>query len=78
MYDKPFVQQGWQCPICLKVYAPSTPMCWSCPPKTSTWTDGTGKAPDIPPVGSVCDDCTDICYTSQGGPPGCDGGEKLE
>ena len=25
-----FAQQGWQCPICRRVYSPSTPMCWYC------------------------------------------------
>lgn len=25
-----FVQQGWQCPICNRVYAPNTPMCYYC------------------------------------------------
>ena len=25
-----FAQQGWQCPICGRVYAPSTPMCYYC------------------------------------------------
>lgn len=25
-----FVQQGWQCPICKRVYSPITPMCWYC------------------------------------------------
>ena len=37
------VQQGWQCPICKRVYAPSTPMCWYCGEegrtKTSTTTN---------------------------------------
>jgi hypothetical protein len=54
MYDplnKPFIQQGWQCPVCGKVYAPSTPMCWSCPAKADqTWINGTGQAPDKPNV----------------------------
>jgi hypothetical protein len=22
-------QQGWQCPVCLKVYSPVTAMCWT-------------------------------------------------
>ena len=26
----PIVQQGWQCPICKRVYSPHTPMCWYC------------------------------------------------
>ena len=25
-----FAQQGWQCPICKKVYSPSTPWCYYC------------------------------------------------
>jgi len=24
------VEQGWQCPICKRIYAPSTPMCLYC------------------------------------------------
>lgn len=28
--NPPFVQQGWQCPICKRVYSPITPMCWYC------------------------------------------------
>lgn len=24
------VLQGWQCPICKRVYSPSTPMCYYC------------------------------------------------
>ena len=30
MYDHDFVPQGWQCPVCRRVYSPSTPMCFSC------------------------------------------------
>ena len=29
-FGKEFVQQGWQCPICKRVYAPSVPMCFYC------------------------------------------------
>ena len=30
-YSEPsFAPQGWQCPICKRVYSPSTPMCLSC------------------------------------------------
>ena len=25
-----FAPQGWQCPVCKRVYAPFTPMCWYC------------------------------------------------
>jgi len=39
MYDNTFIQQGWECPKCKRVYAPSTPMCWYCPVPTSTSTD---------------------------------------
>ena len=24
------VQQGWQCPVCKRVYSPTTPMCLYC------------------------------------------------
>lgn len=27
----PLVQQGWQCPICKRVYSPSTALCFYCP-----------------------------------------------
>ena len=31
MYDAPlFTPQGWQCPVCGRVYSPTTPMCFSC------------------------------------------------
>lgn len=30
-YSEPsFAPQGWQCPICKRVYSPSTTMCFSC------------------------------------------------
>ena len=44
-------QQGWQCPCCSRVYSPTTPMCFSCPPKVSTLpytVPDTGAAPLIP------------------------------
>lgn len=22
--------QGWQCPLCKRIYSPTTPMCWYC------------------------------------------------
>ena len=34
-----FAQQGWQCLICQRIYSPTTPCCFSCPPKTVTTTD---------------------------------------
>ena len=30
MYDYNYVPQGWQCPICRRVYSPSTPFCYAC------------------------------------------------
>ena len=30
MYNYNSVQQGWQCPICKRVYSPFTPCCFSC------------------------------------------------
>lgn len=30
MYEFQCVPQGWQCPICKRVYSPSTPMCMFC------------------------------------------------
>ena len=31
MYETPmFAPQGWQCPVCHRVYSPTTPMCFSC------------------------------------------------
>ena len=29
MFDS-HVAQGWQCPVCRRVYSPTTPMCWYC------------------------------------------------
>lgn len=46
MITENFAQQGWQCPICKRVYSPFTPCCFNCgdETKTSTSTDinGTG------------------------------------
>ncbi len=41
MQDEILVQQGWQCPICKRVYSPITPMCYYCGQgsNTSTTTD---------------------------------------
>lgn len=38
-----FAQQGWQCPICKRVYSPFTPCCFSCGAEGRTYTStGTG------------------------------------
>lgn len=45
--------QGWQCPICGRVYSPTTPMCFYCSGKgetrTTTQTGGTGDMPNVTP-----------------------------
>ena len=38
MNDFP-VQQGWQCPICKRVYSPLTMMCYYCSGESKTSTD---------------------------------------
>ena len=30
LYEMMGAPQGWQCPICKRVYSPTTPMCWYC------------------------------------------------
>lgn len=30
--------QGWQCPICKRIYSPTTPMCFYCNGETKTIT----------------------------------------
>lgn len=43
-----FVQQGWQCPLCKRIYSPSTPCCFVCGEEgmTKTTTDiDTSKTP---------------------------------
>ena len=42
-----FAQQGWQCPICKRVYSPFTPMCWYCGNDKQTTVTSTGT--DINP-----------------------------
>lgn len=47
MYDSPmFIPQGWQCPVCKRVYAPSEPMCLFC---------GTGTITNAPDTGTKTD-----------------------
>lgn len=38
------IPQGWQCPCCIRVYSPSTPMCLSCGPSNNE-----PKATSFPP-----------------------------
>lgn len=37
-----FIQQGWQCPICKRVYSPSTPCCFYCGDNSTTTTNTNG------------------------------------
>ena len=37
-YNSGFAPQGWQCPICGRVYSPTTPMCYYCSRKTEIMT----------------------------------------
>ena len=30
MDEQNLIRQGWQCPICHRVYSPDTPMCYYC------------------------------------------------
>lgn len=43
MDNSNFAQQGWQCPICKRVYAPNTPMCWYCGGESVTTTTTTSR-----------------------------------
>lgn len=36
-----FAQQGWQCPICKRVYSPSTPCCFYCGAESTVTTSAT-------------------------------------
>ena len=42
-----FVQQGWQCPICKRVYSPNTPMCWYCGGAAQTTTTASTSLANI-------------------------------
>ena len=43
-YNMNFIPQGWQCPICKRVYSPSTTMCYSCGNEKFNVTTTTGEA----------------------------------
>lgn len=64
-----FVQQGWQCPKCHRIYSPSTPMCFYCyqeePTNSYSIETTTTKNPLGSPVGPcdrVCDNKTSLGY----------------
>ena len=41
MDNNNFVQQGWQCPICKRIYSPTTTMCYYCNQDTTITTTST-------------------------------------
>lgn len=41
MFNGIFAQQGWQCPICKRVYSPHTAMCYYCGGKETVVSTGT-------------------------------------
>ena len=43
----PFVRQGWQCPVCGRIYSPDTLMCYYCSNLTLNNTCVTGINKDI-------------------------------
>lgn len=42
MFETAFAQQGWQCPVCGRVYSPSTTMCLYCNNNTERTASTTG------------------------------------
>ena len=38
MFQTSFIQQGWECPKCNRVYSPTTSMCSNCPQKSQSFT----------------------------------------
>jgi hypothetical protein len=58
-------QQGWQCPVCFKVYSPTTQMCLNCPEKTENvyikYVDSLGKG--ICPICKEGFDLTKVTHT---------------
>ena len=57
-----FAQQGWQCPICKRVYSPLTPVCMYCSNKEVT------KSSTITITKESDDKCPcDSCESNKGG-----------
>lgn len=42
-----FAPQGWQCPVCHRVYSPSTPMCYFCGNTNVTNAPNAGTKVDV-------------------------------
>ena len=49
-----FAQQGWQCPICKRVYSPFTPCCYYCGGESKTWTSVSTSPVDNPTTDTSC------------------------
>lgn len=47
MINENFAQQGWQCPICKRVYSPFTPWCLVCGNAETYTTTTTGQTVTI-------------------------------
>ena len=58
MYDFSYTPQGWQCPVCKRVYSPSTLMCLYCGGDKVNVTTGSNVGTTATPVGIIGD--TDI------------------
>ena len=52
--DFPIRAQGWQCPICGRVYSPSTPMCFYCQKGTpNVTTTDRPMSPGVPLIDKI-------------------------
>ena len=60
MFEEIYATQGWQCPICKRVYSPMTPMCLYCGGLETT-TTASGSGVTYNPCSNcqefVCDTC---------------------
>ena len=48
-----FARQGWQCPICKRVYSPITPWCYFCGNEQTITTTGVTITTGTPPTQDV-------------------------
>lgn len=55
MYDFSYAPQGWQCPVCKRVYSPSTLMCMYCGGDKVNVTTGSNVNTATAPVGRIGD-----------------------
>ena len=46
-YEMLGAPQGWQCPICKRIYSPTTPMCWYCGGAVKTAAATTAGEPEV-------------------------------